>query len=1320
MFIFSLILTLICLTIATFVVHTQAEGYYTITSPGNVRPNSNYTVYVRVTDVEENTKIQLCLKGTIPEQIKTLDVLPNSPNRVTFELGEIPKGEYKLEARGLAGIIFQNAKNLEFVENVPLVYIQTDKALYRQSEIINFRVIFLDQYLLPAKINQPISVVIKDADGNRIERFDDTKLNVGVFKEKLKLAESVIWGAWHLETYIGADLIAEKVVEVKEYQLPLFELVVEAPDYVSFNEKTFPVKVRAAYTYGKPVTGNCVINFISKERAVNEVKDPLEDGRLEKMIDLKQFGKKLQNINVTVTVEDSVMRMSRTVSKTVSISRKRYDIDAPTIKVECDGPSDTFIYRGHISQLNGAPIDVDEEISIGLEDGGEEEQPTFITNADNEGYVETEIICANYANYNVTIEYRGQKAVGSIELYHRGDGGKGGVYVKTQFPKVDSPIEVRLVSSEEFSSFAYVIVGRGNIIYDDIVGVPGEASYRTYTFTFTATYEMMPKAHIFVYFFKNGKMHYYEATFTVEKQFQNCISIDAPETAKPGSYVSIDVETDPQSYVGLLGMDKSVLLLKSGNDFDAEVIFKDLEKIQNKTPQSYLSTNGTYPGENSGLVTMTNAQPSGELIQSDPHINKRRLELPRRVRRNFFETFAFFDFVSADGQDNVIQKIPDTITSWVITGFSINPKTGFTLTTKPTVVRTFLEFFVAVNLPLSVKVGETLTLPVVIFNYLHTDTKANVIMETKNDEFEFVGNPAFKSDTIHTFVNKGKSETVFFAIRPKVAGMITLKITAESPLASDVIIKKLRVEYEGITEWNNVDIYLDGEEKQAIKLEIPEDSVPGSEHIDISVMDYVLYSMVNLVNSGENFDQLIRSPTGCGEQNMIHSVANLMTLKYLESTKSTNQPLYNKAKTNLQTGYQREFNYKLPDGSFSTWGRKPGITWLTAYVVRIFNEAKSYIYVDDEMITRALDFLASKQEPDGSFREDGKLTDFANLNKLSITASVLYAFLENTQHSEKFIDIVNKGLDYVRRNVKENNDIRAVALSMYVLQKCKDQMAKEILTQLEAKAKTTEDHKWWQLEEKPRNNDIHITGYILMTMIELKKPVTPIVKWLVSKRNSNGGFVSTFETEVGLRALSNYAASYNEVGKNLKVNVETKGKLLHAFTLGDESEDLNKNIEVPNDVRELYLTSVGNGKATFQVACRYNTVKPESETFIVNSSISESEPTSSSMKVIQICIQSTQYVQTNMAVMEFALPSGDEIGPDCCNLTNAKFAQSIKRAQSNKVDIYFDGFTKSDSECFYVPTVTVHNVTDQKAGSIIMYDYYNKESTDKYYYDIKK
>lgn len=104
-----------------------------------------------------------------------------------------------------------------------------------------------------------------------------------------------------------------------------------------------------------------------------------------------------------------------------------------------------------------------------------------------------------------------------------------------------------------------------------------------------------------------------------------------------------------------------------------------------------------------------------------------------------------------------------------------------------------------------------------------------------------------------------------------------------------------------------------------------------------------------------------------------------------------------KASNNVKIGFQRELTSKRKDNSFSAYGNldESGSTWLTAYVARSFQQAADFITINEELITNALDFLASKQTTNGNFAEFGHLLEFAHLNELALTAFVLTAFLEN-------------------------------------------------------------------------------------------------------------------------------------------------------------------------------------------------------------------------------------------------------------------------------------------------------------------------------------
>lgn len=119
-------------------------------------------------------------------------------------------------------------------------------------------------------------------------------------------------------------------------------------------------------------------------------------------------------------------------------------------------------------------------------------------------------------------------------------------------------------------------------------------------------------------------------------------------------------------------------------------------------------------------------------------------------------------------------------------------------------------------------------------------------------------------------------------------------------------------------------------------------------------------------SSIQNLDKLIKMPNGCGEQNMLNFVPCIVAINYLKNTGQLTKALDMKAKNFMEIGYQRELTYKHPDGSFSAFGKSDdsGSTWLTAFVVRSFLQAKNHIMVEDNVVKDALDWLKDKQVRD--------------------------------------------------------------------------------------------------------------------------------------------------------------------------------------------------------------------------------------------------------------------------------------------------------------------------------------------------------------------
>lgn len=71
-----------------------------------------------------------------------------------------------------------------------------------------------------------------------------------------------------------------------------------------------------------------------------------------------------------------------------------------------------------------------------------------------------------------------------------------------------------------------------------------------------------------------------------------------------------------------------------------------------------------------------------------------------------------------------------------------------------------------------------------------------------------------------------------------------------------------------------------------------------------------------------HLENLIRLPTGCGEQNLIHLLPNIIILQYLRYTQQVTPTIQNEALELLEKGYQQQLSYKRKDGSFSAFGMR--------------------------------------------------------------------------------------------------------------------------------------------------------------------------------------------------------------------------------------------------------------------------------------------------------------------------------------------------------------------------------------------------------------
>ncbi|XP_051859040.1 CD109 antigen isoform X15 [Drosophila albomicans] len=1370
----------ICLCVLQLGLLINATGRYTVVAPGTLRSNYKYNVAISVHDVDVKSVIKVGINGPSYNETKQVEVEPKSTVNVEFDVPHLSSGDYNLTAVGIEGLIFENSTKLTQADHKPSVYIQTDKATYKPADLVHFRVLFLDENTRPAVIDKPISIIIKDGAQNRIKQVMDVKPTKGVYAGELQLSEQPVLGNWNIVVKVGEDDVKEtKSFEVAKYVLPKFEVVVESTKDIAKQDGVIKATIRAKYTYGKPVKGKATVSlapnysFYGSSRDSEQMKTIDVDGKGHVEFELPTYY--TSPLKIFAEVTEDLTGNKQNASTVVNLHSQRYNLEALDNSVRYK-PGVPFTYQMVVKNLDGSPVrDATKKAKLSLE-------PPIryyhfsSSSAASEPDAETIEFEApidehGIASFNITLpentdryfSFKGSYAdttsqLGTLNQFQPAIDSKDplSIKIKTKSPKLGKPLSIDVKSDKPIPYFVYTIVARGNIVKAEYVDVAEES--KSHTIKLIPTFEMVPQFTIYVHYVVDNELRFQEHNVNVDREFENSIEISAPLEAKPSEEVKLKVKTDADSYVGLLGVDQSVLLLKSGNDLSRDDIFNGISNFKTSTP--WQRGYGRYPGETSGLVTLTNADypyDTDALIQLELALdsfgvdNRELIESAQnlQIRKEFPEIWIFEHIANTDADGfTLARKIPDTITSWVVTGFSLSPNKGLALTENPSKIRVFQPFFVSTNLPYSIKRGEVFAVPVVIFNYLDKSLDAEITMDNADKEFEFTeATNEVEEKSIdevsrvkRVTVPSNSGQSVSFMIRPKKVGTITLKITAISPLAGDTIHQKLKVDPEGITKYENRAVFInlpkEGEFNQELKVDIPKEAVPDSGFIEFSVVGDLLGPTI------KNLQNLVRMPYGCGEQNMVNFVPNILVIKYLEVTNRKLPSVVQRAQKFLEIGYQRELTYKHDDGSYSAFGKSDnsGSTWLTAYVMRSFHQAAKYTNVDPKIIMDGLDFLASKQKDNGEFPEVGKVVDFSHQNALGLTSFVVIAFFENEEVISKYKENIDKALQYIAEEVEKSDDQYSLSIAAVALQLAKHPQAKKVLAKLKTLAKEQDGRTWWSKTPKsedsqkesyyhPSSNDVEITSYVLLALLEEEsaEAAVPIIKWLIGQRSSVGGYASSQDTVLGLQALTKFAYKTGSGSGNIDIDFTSSdnagNEKKDTIPVKPENALVLQSHVLPMNTSKIDFTAKGQGSAMVQLSYRYNLAeKDKKPSFKVTPTVKD---TPLQQLTLEVC---AEYVpledskkDSNMAVMEVALPSG--FVSDSDSFGAIEDIDRVKRIETKNSDstviIYFDSLTPGDVKCLDVEGIRAHSVAKQKPAAVRLYDYYDTDRSSTEYYQVK-
>ncbi|KAK7492650.1 hypothetical protein BaRGS_00016129, partial [Batillaria attramentaria] len=759
---------------------------------------------------------------------------------------------------------------------------------------------------------------------------------------------------------------------------------------------------------------------------------------------------------------------------------------------------------------------------------------------------------------------------------------------------------------------------------------------------------------------------------------------------------------------------------------------QEVEHVRNVFPETWLWTNAS--------AGVQQPQPQQPPQQPQTDTQQEELQEVEHVRNVFPETWLWTNAsTGADGTATVTTTVPDTITSWVASAFAVSSSTGLGVSPDTAKLRVFRPFFVSLNLPYSVVRGEQVVLQAIVFNYMQQDQDVRVTMAQSQDFYNLIVNNGqedlrHEDIAINVHVPAGEGKSVYFPIVPATLGNIELVVSAQSTQAADAVRRNLLVEAEGVPKEYSVAVLVDLKNTTSfsrdVTLTLPPNVVAGSERARVTAIGDLMGPSVS------GLDKLLRMPTGCGEQNMIGMAPDVFVASYLSATNQLTSDIEEKALGYMESGYQRELTYQHKDGSFSAFGDRDdsGSMWLTAFVVKTFHQAKSYIFIDDQVIARAIDWMLAKQSADGSFGEPGRVIhkdmQGGSATGPGLTAFVLIALLENNDLqggiSQRVTAAETKAIAYLKQELPTVTDDYILAIVSYALTLAQDSAAQSAFANLEGHAivegglkhwhaattQTTSQGHYWRRPSGAPARDVELTSYALLTYAAGNNFMggLDVMKWVASQRNPNGGYSSTQDTILALQGLSEFARLAYSNNFNIDITV-TADSFSKQFSVSQANALVLQSAEMPSIPQTVSVTATGSGIALVEIGVFFNVeAEVEEPTFEVTNKLLKD---SINLLQIETCSKWLAAGSSGMAVQEVGVPSGFEVDPE--SLDGPATLKRTER-ENRKFVLYFDEIGSTPT-CVRMEMVRSGLVAKSKPVAVRVYDYYEPDNQVTSFYE---
>jgi len=671
-----------------------------------------------------------------------------------------------------------------------------------------------------------------------------------------------------------------------------------------------------------------------------------------------------------------------------------------------------------------------------------------------------------------------------------------------------------------------------------------------------------------------------------------------------------------------------------------------------------------------------------------------------------------------DGRASIVIPMADSITTWRMAMIASTEHGA--LGTSTSSLKVFQDFFIDLDLPITLTQGDRVSIPVGVYNY--SDVQGDVSLQLQPDAwFSLVDDTASKSLT----VDAGRVGGSQFTLEATHIGKFKLTLSAHmkgGANRADIVVREIEV----IPNGRQQNLVFNGRLENSVqhKVAFPENAIPDASKIFVRLYPGPLSQVI------EGMDSILRMPGGCFEQTSSSTYPNVLALDYMKRTKKLTPEVHAKAEGYIANGYQRLLTFEVPGGGFSWFGSAPANKILTAYGLMEFSDMSKVYDVDPRLIARTQQWLANQQQPDGSWKPDTSFinegaTNRYNSNVLRITAYLAWS-LETTGYQGPAVERAKK---YVEDHMTPKADAYTLAIVANFAADGNDREFTHQAIQLLLDARTEKDDQvFWTADETSvyatgPSASIETTGLAVQALLrsgEASGAARKALTYIASKKDASGTWGTTQATIMALRALL-LATEKGAADVQGTLMVLVNGKAAEKLILTPENNDLLHQFVFQGSdsqgIATIEIQFEGKGGLAYQVVGSYFLPwdqKPEREPLSIDVAYDRTHLAQDDIATATATVKNNLNKTANMVMVDLGIPPGfDLLSEDLQTYqdksSNLKSGHLSKFSQTaTQAILYFDSFAAGDTVALKFRLRAKYPIRARTFQSRV-YEYYDPE-----------